>query len=72
MPEFYLGQPCVVSPKTFSISQGGKEQPTRCEIVYIHPRQRYVTVAVEVPGGQLRESFFPEDVQLVEQKKRKR
>lgn len=72
MPEFYLGQPCIVNPKTFNISPYGHEQPTKGEIVYIHPRLRYVTVGVETPGGQLRENFFPEDVQPVEQKKRKK
>lgn len=71
MPTFHLGQPCVVSPKTFNISPYGHEQPTKCEIVYIHPRMRYVTVAVEMPGGTIRESFFPDEVQLIE-KKRKR
>lgn len=72
MTEFYLGQPCVVKPKTFSISSHGQEQPTRGTILYIHPRLRYVMVGVETPGGQLRENFFPEDVQPVESKKRKK
>lgn len=71
MAVFEVGQPCIVKPVTFNISPYGHEQPTKGEVIYIHPRLRYVTVAVDVHGVQLRESFFPDQVQPVE-KKRKR
>lgn len=68
---FEVGQACVVKPVTFN---GGTEAYPRHErgtILYIHPRLRYVLVGVDLPGGQLRECFFPDKVHLPE-KKRKR
>ena len=70
---FELGQPCIVRPVTFNMGLFGNTQPAKGTIVYIHPRLRYVTVAINLPGGEVRESFFPDDVQPIEQqKKRKR
>lgn len=71
MAMFEVGQPCIVKPVTFNAGNEFCPRYERGTITYIHPRLRYVTVAVDVHGVQLRESFFPDQVQPVE-KKRKR
>lgn len=68
-----VGQPCIVKPVTFNTSLFGHTQPVKGAITYIHPRLRYVTVGIPTEGGQIRESFFPEDVRTeLPEKKRKR
>ena len=72
MPMFKLGQPCIVRPVTFNAGLFGNTQPTKGIITYIHPRLHYVTVTIELPGGPVRESFFPENVQTIETKKNRK
>lgn len=66
---FELGQPCIVKPVTFNAGENG-EKTARGTILYIHPRLHYVLVGVAAPGGQLRECFFPDQVQPIEPKKK--
>lgn len=68
MASFYVGQPCVAAPVTFSIGSNGQRQPMRGEITYVHPLGRYVTVAFETAGGIIRESFHPLEVRGVRDK----
>lgn len=72
MTEFKIGQKCIVKPVTFNAGNEFFPKRERGTITYIHPLLRYVIVSVQVEGGQLRESFFPGDVQTELPKKRKR
>lgn len=68
-----VGQPCIVKPVTFNSGTEVYPRHERGTIIYIHPRLRYVIVAVDVHGVQLRECFFPGDVKTeLPKKKRKR
>lgn len=63
----YLGQKAVCNPKTISyrIEDRRHKRGTMTGVVsYIHPEERFIMVDFETPGGVLRESFDPKEVQF--------
>lgn len=56
-----VGDRVTRTPETFSDydfkTRKSIHRPLRGTVVYVHPRRRYHTVAFELPGGTVLESF---------------
>ncbi len=55
-----IGQTVLRRPLTFRTAEEKNELPKRIpgQVVYIHPKGRFHTVAFSFPGGIIRESFL--------------
>lgn len=64
----HIGQKVRCTPVTlFEPDATAKRRTTLTgRIVYIHPKERYITVEFYTVPGKPRESFFPRDVQLID------
>lgn len=63
-----LGQKVICRPITFYEPDPESQKrvgPQTGRIAYIHPKGRYVTVEFERHGKLLRESFFPDEIQVI-------
>ena len=63
----YVGQKSVCKPKTFHEHDEDSNHryiTMTGRVSYIHPEERFIMVDFETPGGILRESFNPKEVQF--------
>lgn len=73
-----IGDKVVCCPETLGGNYLGEDRQmhsgrTRTgKISYIHPKARFVTVAIEGLGGIVKESFRPWEVTKIKEKKRRR
>ena len=62
-----IGQKAMCRPRTFhEVEEENRHKRIVMtgRISYIHPEERFIVVDFETPGGILRESFFPREVQF--------
>lgn len=63
----YVGQKAVCKTRTFhEYAEDSCHRYTTMtgRVSYIHPEERFVIIDFETPGGILRESFQPREVQF--------